>query len=287
MMALLAVSSCDSQDRAGIDGHLYFASDNYLGDFDMDTGVAVVAANLGNLSIQQVGPFRDDELLVAVVASIDGRDIHKIVHINPADNYVGTLYLGRRAHYLADVDAIVYDDGHRLYVRSVEGEFPRRVVGAGVSPSSRPDVVPVSGHAFIYRDVVDGRGEFRLYDARSDSSRGLPGLSDACDLDGALWIDPAGQLLCHAAGGAAAGYRFAGLDGEVREAEGLPHGGRLRALAYLPDRRLVVLAEVSTSWFTGRPRHGVWVYDPELQEARRVSKDQFLGDSVAYRRTSR
>lgn len=285
--ALVFLASCDSRDGAGVEGHLYFASDNYVGDFDMSTGVAVVAANLGNLSIQHVGHFRDDELLLAVVTSIDGRDTYKILHFNPADNYVGTLFPGRRAHYLVDVDAIAYDDGSRLYVRSVAGEFPRRELSTRVSPGNRPDIVPVSGRAFLYRDGFEGQRQVRLYDVLTDSTRTLPALAEICELDGAVWIDASEQLMCRPYDAGIADYVLAGLDGAVAGPVELPGEGRFRAVAYLPAERLVVLTQVSISWFANRERHAVWVYDPELREAMRVSNDQYLGDTVAYRRTNR
>jgi len=286
LIALGLVSACDTGEHTGVDGHLYFGSDNYLGEFDMRRGTSTVAANLGNLSIQQVGGFRDGEILLAVVASVGGRDTYKIVHFNPADNYLGTLYLGRRAYYLADVDAIVYDDGSRLFVRSVEGEFPRRELNARVSPMNRPDVVPVSGHAFLYHDIVAGSRRTLYYDVRTDTSRELPNLAGACELDAAVWVESLQQLMCRAQGDAGEGYVLVALDGSVGARASLPDGG-FRAIGYLPDQRLVLLTRVTRSWFTNRPRFAVWIYDPELRQATRVSKDQYLGDTVAYRRTNR
>ena len=62
----------------------------------------------------------------------------------------------------------------------------------------------------------------------------------------------------------------------------LPEEGRLHALKYLPDQRLVVLTQRLELWGGGQPRYAVWAYDIENDVSYEIAADQYLGDSAVY-----
>ena len=131
----------------------------------------------------------------------------------------------------------------------------------------------------------DGNALIQRYDIVNKVSQPLPELSGVCDLGGAVWLAGSGQLLCkaHYESPQSARYVLASLDGSVNKALSLPEDKSFRALAYLPDQRLVILSQLSDSWGGGQPTYAVWVLDEATGESHPIAKDQYLGSSVVYR----
>ena len=51
------LTSCGEADHKTLHGHLYFAAGNYIGLFDLRDSSSVAVANLGDVTIDHLGPF--------------------------------------------------------------------------------------------------------------------------------------------------------------------------------------------------------------------------------------
>ena len=189
------------------------------------------------------------------------------------------------AEYLPDSKAVIYDDGSNLLATRRANAYHDETLIDAHGYTSKPAVVVVSGSEILFDKVIDGNVVIHHYDADNDAPQALQQLSEVCDLNGAVWIADAKQLLCRKPGAALreSAYLLASLDGTVNKTLALPAGKALRALVYLPDQQLVVLTERSQSWGGGQPNNAIWIYDMGTTKSYLIAKDQYLGDSVVYR----
>jgi hypothetical protein len=287
--ALLMVSliaSCDSSDQEALHGHLYFAAGNYVGQFDLrDSGSAPVA-NLGDITIDNVSPFIGDDLLLTIREYVNGRELSRILRFDPRRNVSSPLFPGMIAEYLPSSMAVIYDDGLRLMATHRKKAYRDETVIDVHGHNSRPAVVVLSEAEILFDSVRNDNVLIQRYNVDTDTSEPLHALSKVCVLNGAVWIAESKQLLCrsHAAGTKKSGYVFVSLDGTIEGTLLLDSDKNFRALAYLPDQGTVIFTERSYRWGDGQPRHAVWAYDMHTASSYRLAKDQYLGNSVVYRR---
>ncbi len=285
LVLLGIVASCDSADHHRAHGHLYFATGNYVGQFDLSDGSSSPVANLGDVTIDHLSAFRGGDLLITLRAFSNGRETSRILRFNPRQNVSFSLFPGLMAEYLPGSKAVIYDDGSNLLATRREHAYHDESVIDAHGYNSKPAVVVLSESEILFDRVTDGNVVIHRYNVDDDASQALQRLSEVCVLSGAVWITDADQLLCRKLGAAPQEPRYllASLDGTVEKALRLPEDKVLRALVYLPDQQLVVLTERSNSWGGGQPKNAVWIYDMSTGNSYLIAKDQFLGDSVVYR----
>ena len=286
LVLLGIVASCDSTDDYQAHGQLYFAAGNYVGKFDLSNGSSSPVANLGDVTIDHLSAFRGGDLLLTLRAFSNGRETSRILRFNVRQGVSFSLFPGLMAEYLPDSKAVIYDDGSNLLATRRENAYHDETLIDAHGYTSKPAVVVVSGSEILFDKVIDGNVVIHRYDADKDAPQALQQLSAVCDLNGAVWIADAKQLLCRKPGAAPqeSAYLLASLDGTVNKTLALPAGKALRALVYLPDQQFVVLTERSKSWGGGQPKNAVWIYDMGTAKSYLIAKDQYLGDSVVYRR---
>jgi hypothetical protein len=285
LILLALVSSCDSSDHGPAHGHLYFAAGNYVGQFDLSDGSSMPAANLGDVTIDHLSDFRGGNLLLTLRVFVNGRETSRILSFNLRQGVSFALFPGFGAEFMLSPKAVIYDDGLKLLVTHRDRSYKDETVIDDHGYNSRPTVVVLSKSEILFDRVTDGDVEILRYNADDDTSQALQPLSEQCDLNGAVWITDTKQLLCRSPGTAQQDsiYMFVSLDGNVEKTLPSPDDKFLRALVYLPDQRLVVLTERSSSWGGGQPRNFVWIYDMRTAAIYLLAKDQYLGKTVVYR----
>ncbi len=285
LILLALVSSCDSPGHGRAHGHLYFAAGNYVGQFDLSDGSSLPAANLGDVTIDHLSDFRGGNLLLTLRVFVNGRETSRILSFNLRQGVSFPLFPGFDAEFLPSPKVVIYDDGLKLLATHRKRSYKDETVIDDHGYNSRPTVVVLSESEILFDRVADGDVVIHRYNAEDDTSEALQPLSEQCDLNGAVWISGTDQLLCRKRDVLPqdSSYMLVSLDGVVEETLLLPDDKVLRALVYLPDQRLVVLTERSSSWGGGQPRNSVWIYDMSTAESYLLAKDQYLGKSVVYR----
>ena len=285
LILLALVSSCDSSDHGSAHGHLYFATGNYVGQFDLSDGSSLPAANLGDVTIDHLSDFRGGNLVLTLRVFVNGRETSRILSFNLRQGVSFPLFPGFEAEFLPGPKAVIYDDGLKLLATHRDRSYKDETVIDDHGYNSRPAVVVLSESEILFDRVTDGDVEILRYNADDDTSQVLQPLSEQCDLNGAVWISDTKQLLCRSPGTSQQDsiYMFVSLDGNVEKTLPLPDDKILRALVYLPDQQLVVLTERSNSWGGGQPRNAVWIYNMRTAAIYLLAKNQYLGKSVVYR----
>jgi len=285
LVLLGLVSSCDPSDQDQAHGHLYFAAGNYVGQFDLSDGSSLPAANLGDVTIDHLSNLPGGNLLLTLRVFTNGRETSRILRFNLRQGVSFALFPGFMAEFLPGPKAVIYSDGSRLLATRREHSYHDESVIDNHGYNSKPTVVMLSESEILFDRVIDGDVVIHRYDANDDASQALQQLSGVCDLNVAVWIAATDQLLCRKFGVAPqdSSYHLVSLDGVVEATLPLPGDKILRAIAYLPDQRLVVLTERSDSWGGGQLRNAVWIYDMLTAESYVIARDQYLGTAVVYR----
>ena len=285
LVLLGIISSCDSADHHAAHGRLYFAAGNYIGQFDLSDGSSSPVANLGDVTIDHLSAFAGGDLLLTLRVFSNGRETSRILRFNPRREVSFSMFPGLAAEYLPGSNAVIYDDGSRLLATRREHSYHDETLIDDHGYTSKPAVVVLSDSAILFDRVTDGDVMIHRYNVADNASQELQQLSEICDLKGAIWIAATDQLLCKTLGASPreSSYVLVSLDGAIEKTLPLPDDKVFRALAYLPDQKLVVLTERSNSWGGGQPRNAVWVYDMSTNESYVIAKDQYLGNSVVYR----
>jgi hypothetical protein len=281
----VCLTACAERPQAPLTGYLYFGSGKYLGRLDLSTGNSTPVTVFGDLDIEQLSLLDGNELLLSVVTSRLGRRQSRVLRFDPASSRLSVFLMGSAAQYLPAADTVLYDDGVRLVA------VPRRrlrsdgaVLRADSAGNSTLAIAVADDDVLFLRD--QDSNSIQRFDLDSGTTRTLTRLSELCVLDGALWVESRDQLLCRALPSATAAprYRWVSLNGELAAELPLPAGRRFRALAYLPDRQLLILNETKPGWFAARPRYPVWAYNERDGTLQRIAGNQYLGTSVVYTR---
>ncbi len=286
LLSSLFLLSCDSSQHAELNGYLYFGAGAYLGVINLQTGDATPVASVGDLEIEHLSTFDNNELLISVSSSESMRSGRRILRYDPALNYATEFMLGTGARYLPGSNLIIYDNGNQLLA------VPRDEV-AGVPTVIHSHDRRASIAVVIVSDVqvlVGFKNEREPVVLRIDATTGisetLDDLARECDLDDAQWMADEAQLLCKKPGAVDDEllYQFVDMQGRVHGALNLPQNKRFRAVAYLAEQRAVVLTETWHGWFDKKVKGAIWIHDLRSGETWRLADNQHLGSSVVYRR---
>ncbi len=277
--------ACDAPARSGPGGYLYFGSGNYLGKFSLHDGSSQIVAYLGDLSAIAVGPYSDGDLLLTVRRVVNQQDTRMIGRFDVAQNHYKTLFVGDSAVYLPDREITVYDDGFAIQTSRIEDRERKITTVYSHDHHERVTMVTISDREILFQiSAGDSRRVFH-YDSATEILNELGGFSAECDLEGALWVAEREQVLCHRPGDPRANreYRFVSPDGAVGDDLDLPTENVFLPVAYLPEKRLLVLTELWQGSWSTKVRYGVWIYALDSGESYRLAKDQYLGEHVVFK----
>jgi len=285
LVMLGLIASCDAYEQQALRGHLYFAAGSYVGEFDLSDGSSAPVASLGDVTIDHLGVYENNDLLLTMRDFAYESEISRILRFNPRENTSFPLFPGVMAEFLPGARAVIYDDGLSLLATHRNQAFRDETVIDVHGHNSKPTVLVISDTEILFNSVVNDEVLIQRYDVVDDKSYSLNDLSKICRLNGAIWIADSGQILCRVGFDSAEKpkYGFVSLSGVATVALPLPDDKNFRALIYLPDQQVIILSELSKSWGGGRQKHAVWVYDVNSSIAYRLAKDQYLGQSVVYR----
>ena len=285
LVMLGLIASCNAPERQVLHGHLYFAAGSYIGEFDLSDGGSAPLANLGDVTIDHLGTYEGNDLLLTMRDFANERETSRILRFNPRESTSFPLFPGLMAEFLSGSRTVIYDDGLRLLATHRSKGFRDETVIDVHGHNSKPTVVVISDTEILFNSVVNDEVLIQRYDVVDDRSYPLNDLSKVCRLNGAIWIEGSGQLLCKIVFDSeeTPKYGFVTLSGTATNALPLPDGKNFRALTYLHDQRVIILSELSNSWGGGRQEYAVWVYEMNPSTAYRLASDQYLGQSVVYR----
>ena len=277
--------ACESPDRPGPGGYLYFGSGNYLGKFNLYDGSSHIVAYLGDLSATAVQPYNDGDLLLTVRRVVNQQDTRMIGRFETAQNHYKTLFIGDAAVYLPDRDITVYDDGFSIQTTRVEDR--ERIITMVLSHGhhERATMLTISDKEILIQIGSGSDSKGFHYDAAAETLTALKEFPRHCDLEGALWVDDLQQVLCHQPGDPRANreYRFVSPDGTPGPVIALPNENQFRPIAYLPGERLLVLTETWQGRWSSKNRYAVWIHELDSARNYRIAKDQYLGDHVVLK----
>lgn len=280
----LLLAGCGEETPRDFHGRLYFASGNYIGEFDLATGSSIAVANRGAVTVEHVSPFVDEGLLLVEVATVEGREVSRISWLEPESGRASTLYSGVAARYLPRHRAIAWDDGTRLHVSS-------RVRDAAISAEVMTHnlnqlrvIIDAGDDTVLFEVGTPEQRQILAYNVVTRELEARDQLTAACRLDGAIWLDGRAQLACPARAGDSVGsaYLLVGPDGTVRGQLALPEGRQFVALAYAADQQTLFFAERWASLLGGAERYAVWAYDLVDGRSFRLVRNQYLGTSAVY-----
>lgn len=276
--------SCERSSPPEFHGRLYFASGNYIGEFDLAQGTSVAVANRGAVTIRNVAAFSGDLLLLAEMATVEGRPAPRITWLNLENGQAETLYAGVIARYLPVPAALIWDDGLNLHVtaRRRNSNVNAEITSHGQNQLST--IVDVSEHMVLFEVGIAEQRLIQSYDVVKRELLARDALSEICRLAGAVWIGDRQQLACPARDQSGTGtqYLLVNLNGELRGHLTLPDDKQFVALAYAGDQHALILTERWTSVVGGAERFGVWAYDLIDGKSHRLVSNQYLGDSAVY-----
>ncbi len=277
LAGLIMLGSCNADEQREYRGSLFFGTGAYFGELDLRDGSVSLLANLGDTRLLEVAEFGDEQLLLSVVGPLNNKETHRLLQYKIANGGMATLLNGRHGRYLPVPEALFFDDGAYLKVRTFGGRDMEEAVVARHRLGSPARVLAVAPTRMIYS--VDAGATVLAYDVTTQESTPLPALAKQCALDGALWVAAREALLCKSE----PDYVFVSLAGEVQGRLELPDAGPFRALAYLHDQDAVVLSESWQTLIGDNTRHAVWIYDLASDRMMRLVKNQGLGSHVVYR----
>jgi hypothetical protein len=279
------IASCDAPEQQALHGRLYFAAGSYVGEFDLSDGSSAPVASLGDVTIDHVRAYEENDLLLTLRDFVNERETSRILRYDPRKNASFPLFPGLMAEFLPGPRVVIYDDGGTLLATHRAKAFRDEAVIDAHGYNSKPSVVVISDTEILFNSIVDGEVLIQRYDVDEGKSYPMHDLSKVCRLDGAVWIADSGVILCKAQFDSSEQlrYGFVSLNGTATIPLALPEDNNFRALIYLPDQNLVIFSESSSSWGGGQQKYAVWVYDTNASSAYRLAKDQYLGQSVVYR----
>jgi hypothetical protein len=277
------LASCQQGPAPDLHGRLYFASGNYVGEFDIARRTSVVVGNRGAATIRNVSTFGTGRLLLAETAVVDGNDVQRISWIDLEIGRAETLYSGVIARYLAEPAALLWDDGTTLHVtgRNRNSHINAEVLSHGLNQLSA--IIGASGQLALFEVGLPENRAIYSYDVGTRELVLREELSAVCRLVGAVWIDDREQIACPTKdrGGDVDDYLLVDLDGAVRGRLALPEGKQFLALAYSAEQHALFLTERWHSLW-GAERFSVWSYDFISGRSYRIVRNQYLGTSAVF-----
>lgn len=281
----LALAACTEQTGSDRHGRLYFAAGNYIGEFDLADGKSDAVINLGDVVIDDVAAYGDDDLLLTMRVYSNGREVSQINRLRLRTGEILTLFPGLMAKQMPAANAVIFDDGSQLMATHRQRGYrdETRIDFHGFN--ARPMLIVMSDSEVLYTRTVDGETLIHGYDVVADQSVAYPELSRVCTLSHAVWLSQEDALLCRQLGenGRFGDYVLATLAGDIVATPSLPPDIELRALVDVPDQGLVVFTERAEGWAGGQPRYAVWLHDLASGDTQRINKDQYLGTTAVYR----
>lgn len=280
--------ACQPSDEGKFRGYLYFVQNPYLMRFSLRDFSLEAVTHLGNTNVREISEFGEDRLLFAETVSLNRKNVARISWLDLEAGRAQAMYSGVQARYIASADAMVYDDGSRLYlIKQADGtETTSEILSHKRHQLS--SMLEVSNGRLLLEIVEDGVPAIQSYRAADGTLTRLDGLASLCRLKGAAWIDDLEQLACKEQGSendeGELSYVFADLDGTILSRPSLPQGNRLLALAYISDQGLLVLNESRTGQIDGLEKSAVWVHNIHTGENHELSDSLDLGSSVVYSR---
>lgn len=280
------LQSCEPQTRPDLHGQLYFASGNYIGEFDLEQGTSTIAANRGAVTIRNVSAFGDGRLLLAETATVDNKEVPRISWIDLDTGRAGSLYSGVIARYLPGPGVLVWDDGTRLHASSRTRNSSHNAEIITHNVNQLTTILDVADDTVLFATGGPTQRIIYSYNVVTKELLRRSELSNTCQLAAAVWVGNRDQLAClaHETAGNDAGYLLVDLDGNIRGRLDLPQGRHFVALAYLPDQHLLIFTERWQALLGGAERFAVWAYDMSTGQSHRLVKDQYLGASAIYSR---
>lgn len=280
----ITLGACDTSSRTGPGGFIFFGSGSYLGKFSLGDGSSEIVAYVGDGTVTSVGNYRDGELLLTVRRLVNSRDVQMVVRFEIATRHYTNLFVGNSAVFLRDREITVFDDGFNLQATRIVDKERRLTNIYSHDFNASVTITPVSDHVVFFQVAKNNDSRVFRYDAAAERSEPLEEFSKVCDLDGAVWVSESQQMLCHSPvlSGAGFEYRFVAPDGRLGAALQAPGDHAIQPVLYLPEKHLLVVTEAWRGVLGGQQKYAVWIYDMASGESYRLSKNQYLGDHVAY-----
>jgi hypothetical protein len=278
------LAACGPPGDSGYRGSLYFIQGSYLMRYDLRDGALSAVTNLGNKQIREISPFGESRLLISETTSVNRKRVAQISWMDLDTGRSESLYPGVRARYLPDADAIVYDDGRRLYSVAVVGDVETNTLLLAHRLNEVSAMVSIPGGRLLLGIRQAGEEEIHLFDIRTNQLDRLDALTRVCRLEGAVWISDEDQLACPARHPESEGasYVLADLLGAVSRPLGLPEGESFTALTFLEGQGALILKELWESRFSEQKKAALWAHDIATGENVRLSEYKNLGASVVY-----
>ena len=288
VLALLAmivlVPGCEQERHRELQGYLYFAAGSYLGRFDLSDASSSAALNLGDVSIQQVGPIDARLILATLKGSIDRGPVPRIVQVDIDSHQVVDLFGGNAAWYVPDGKFFLIDDGRRITARGRRSDSVTDIVILEHGYNVRVPLVTTGGTDVLYERNDESGSMIHVVDVATGRDNPLPTLTEICTLDGAVWLSGEQQLLCRRrdSGPAEPVYVSVPIDADDPAPFALPDARSLRALVYLAGQDAVLFTAIQPGFIGGAPKNQVWFSDLRDGTSHLLSADQFLGETVAW-----
>lgn len=282
LLALVLVS-CEARRSTEYQGGLYFGQGSYLMRYSLRDGSLSVVGHLGDTVIREISPLRSDHLLIAETAWANERRVPRISWFSLETSESVDLYAGLHARYLATGNVIVYDDGESLYAVPQRPDSDNIVIFTH-EKNELNHLLEATPGLLLFETREAGTPVVRSWNTSSGELRELDALTDACRLNGAIWITPLQRLACKRRGGAfaQAEYVLAALDGTVDRPLRLPVDKQFRALSFIEEQDALVLSETWRGLLGKQDQHSVWVLDIQAGESHRLPGDVNLGISAVY-----
>jgi hypothetical protein len=284
LVLLPLLQSCEQGAQPDLHGRLYFASGNYVGEFDLAKGTSVIVANRGAVTISDISEFGENRFLLAETAIVETREVPRISWVDIETGQAETLYSGVAARYLSAHSALVWDDGSRLRAtsRRRNSGISAEIVSHNLNQLST--IVAVSDEMVLFETGIPEQRGIRSYNVMTRELLQRDALTEQCRLAGSVWIADRGQLACQARtqSGEGTEYLLTDLNGTVRDRLALPPGKQFTALAYATDQQVLILTEPWRTVFGGGERFAVWAYDLGTGQIYRILGNQYLGASAVY-----
>lgn len=284
VLLIVLLGACGPQQPHGYVGYLYFAQGSYLSRFSLRDGSISVVANFGDMTINGINRFGDTRLFLAGTAAIGQKTVPRISWIDLETGEKVSQYSGIFVRYMENARVVVYDDGIKLYAmpQASAGGSDEVIYSHGLNRITT--ALEVSGDTLLFETGEAGKRTIRAWNAMSGDQAIMSGLTAACGLSGAVWLESTRQLACRKHGGEPekTGYVLVDLEGNVQGSLPLPEGRRFTALTYIPGQDALVFRERWTSLIGGQEKSAVWVHEVRTGRNTRLSKHQDLGQSVVF-----
>ena len=236
------------------------------------------------MTIRDVDRFGDKRLFLTGTAAIGQKTVPRISWIDLETGEKVSQFSGILVRYMANANVVVYDDGIKLYAmpQGVEGGSDEVIDAHGLNRITT--ALEVSNDTLLFETGGPGQRVIRAWDAMTGNQAIMDGLTKACELVGAVWIESMQQLACRNRGSAARAieYVLVDLQGNVQGSLQLPEGERFTALTYLSGQGGLVFKESRSSLIGGQEKSAVWIHDVKTGKNTRLSRHQDLGNSVVY-----